>query len=125
MLEKEVQGILVNEKYRIVSDGSRNIILQESYEKKLGKGKNAEGSGIYDFKDVGYFGASLRALSRRANHDDFLETFKDASEGQLFLEAVDKLITYLEEREQRIYEHMNNHITLQLAKVKDVNAKDE
>lgn len=124
-MEKEVQGILINEKYRIVSDGSRNIILQELYEKKLGKGKGAEGSGEYDYKDVGYFGASLRALARRFNHNDFLETLKDASEEQLFHEAVDKLIQHLEQREQRIYEHMNKHITLQLAKTKDVKATDE
>lgn len=124
-MSEETQGILINEKYRIVSDGARNLILQELYEKKAGKGKGAEPSGEYDYKDVGYFGASLQSLARRFNHNEYLETFVDASEGQSFQEAIEKMITYLEEREQRIYEHMNKHVTLQLAKVKDMSAKDE
>lgn len=46
--------IQLNEKYRITSD-PMNIILEERYEKRVGKGKDAPLSGEFDYRALGYF----------------------------------------------------------------------
>lgn len=44
----------LSENYAIDTD-PRNIILLERYEKQLGKGKNAPKSGVFAWKQIGYF----------------------------------------------------------------------
>lgn len=56
-------NIQLTEDYRITSD-KLNIILEERYEKRLGKGKNAPLSGEYDYDKIAYF----RDLRHLANY---------------------------------------------------------
>ena len=118
MEEKQESFIQINDKYRITSDGSRNLVLQEAYAKKDGVGRGAKESGIIAYKDTGYFGAGLQSLIRRFNNDEFLETFAEVERGQDIIEALKEMRTYLDEREQRIYEHVKEHVTLNLKNVK-------
>lgn len=52
-------NIQLTDTYRITSD-KLNIILEEKYEKRDGKGKSANFTGQFDYKPVGYF--------RKLNH---------------------------------------------------------
>ena len=116
--EKQESYIQINDKYRITSDGRMNLILQEKYFKREGRGRGAEISSEEAIKDVGYFGAGLRALARRFNDDEFIETFAEAERGQEIIEALIEMREYLDKREERIYEHMKKHISLNLKNVK-------
>ena len=115
---KEGTYLQLNEDYRIASDGRMNLIISNRYETRIGKGRSAELSGEYAWKDVGYFGANLRSLIGRFNNEEFLKAFKDVERGQDILEALKEMRAYLDEREQRIYEHVKNHVTLQLKNYK-------
>lgn len=119
MEEKQESYIQINDKYRITSDGSRNLILSEKYFKRDGRGKGAEITDIEDYKDIGFFGAGLQSLIRRFNNDEFMQTFAEVERGQDIIEALKEMRTYLDEREKRIYEHVKEHVTLNL---KNVNA---
>lgn len=44
----------LSEKYAIDTD-KLNIILKELYEKRVGKGKNSELSGVFEWRSVAYF----------------------------------------------------------------------
>lgn len=48
-------AIKLTDDYYLSSDGSRNFILNERYEKREGRGRNAELSGEYGFREVGFF----------------------------------------------------------------------
>ena len=121
-MENNVEYLKLNEKYAISSDGKLNLLLLEFYEKRTGAGKNAPLSGEIGFQTVGYFGAGLHSLIRRFNNDEFLETFAEVERGQDIIEALKEMRTYLDEREKRIYEHVKEHVTLNLKNTKDVNA---
>lgn len=114
--------LILNDNYRITSDGKMNLLLEERYEKRIGAGKNSPLSGEYGYSTVGFFGAGLKSLIRRFNDNEFLEVFKEVERGQDIVEALKEMRTYLDEREQRIYEHVKNHVTLQLKNHKDVTA---
>ena len=119
--EKQETYIQINDKYRITSDGRLNLILSEQYFKRDGKGRGAEITSETAWRDTGFFGAGLDSLIRRFNNNEFLETFAEVERGQDIIEALKEMRTYLDEREQRIYEHVKEHVTLQL---KNVNAND-
>ena len=116
--EKLEQFLQINDKYRITSDGRHNLILQESYFKRDGKGRYAEETDIVAWKDQGYFGAGLDSLIRRFNYDEFLQTFEEVQQGQDLIKALEEMKVYLEEREKRIYEYVKEHVTLELKYVK-------
>ena len=116
--EKQESYIQINDKYRITSDGRMNLLLEEKYEKRIGAGKNSPLSGEYGYSTVGYFGAGLHSLIKRFNENEFLETFAEVERGQDIIEALKEMRTYLDEREQRIYEHVKEHTTLNLKNVK-------
>ena len=116
---KENTYLQLNEDYRITSDTRMNLIMSNRYETRLGKGRSAELSGEYSWKDIGYFGANLRSLIGRFNDVEFLKSFKDVERGQDIIEALQEMRTYLDEREQRIYEHVKEHVVLELKAVKD------
>ena len=118
-LQAQETYLTLNEKYRITSDGSRNLILQEKYQKREGKGKNAPLSNEFDFRDCVYFGAGLVALIKRLNEREFLEVFNEVERAQDIVEALQEMKQLLAEREQRIYEHVKEHVTLELKNVKE------
>lgn len=53
-VEKPEFKFRLSENYAIDTD-PRNLILLERYEKQIGKGKNAPKSGIFGWKQIGYF----------------------------------------------------------------------
>lgn len=48
--------------YKITAD-KLNLILSEKYEKRDGKGKNAQLTGEYDYREIGYYG-TFSALAK-------------------------------------------------------------
>ena len=120
MEEKQESYIQINDKYRITSDSRLNLLLEEKYEKRIGAGKNSPLSGEYSYSTVGYFGAGLHSLIKRFNDNEFLETFAEVERGQDIIEALKEMRTYLDEREKRIYEHVKDHVTLNLRNVKTI-----
>lgn len=48
-------AIKLTDDYYLSSDGSKNFILHERYEKREGRGTNSPLSGDYDFRNDGYF----------------------------------------------------------------------
>ena len=121
--EKRESFIQINDQYRITSDGRLNLILEKSYNKKIGKGKNQPESGEIGWELEGYFGAGLQSLIRRFNNNEFLETFSEVERGQDIIEALKEMRTYLDEREQRLYEFMkDDRVVLNLKNTKDLNS---
>jgi len=116
--EKQESYIQINDKYRITSDSRLNLILSEKYFKRDGRGKGAELTTETAWRDVGYFGAGLHSLIKRFNDNEFLETFAEVERGQDIIEALIEMREYLDKREERIYEHMKKHISLNLKNVK-------
>lgn len=53
-VDKPEYKFRLSENYAIDTD-PRNIVLLERYEKQLGKGKNAPKSGVFAWKQIGYF----------------------------------------------------------------------
>ena len=103
MEDSTQQYIQLNENYRITVD-KMNIILQEKYEKKDGKGKNAVGTGEYDYKDLGYFGSLdhlVKSLIKR-------EVIKSISE----VDSLEKVVTYIKDVERSIKKHLNEKVVI-------------
>lgn len=101
----EENQIQITENYRIASI-PRNIVLQEKYETSLGRGKSAEKSGQFAYRDVGYYG-TINALSNALVNKEVIKS----------IEEVDKLedvIEYIEKVKQDILNHINSHITIDL-----------
>lgn len=48
-------AIKLTEDYYLSSDGKMNLTLHERYEKREGRGKGAELSGEFAFREAGYF----------------------------------------------------------------------
>lgn len=108
----------INDWYRITSDGSRNLILQEKYETRVGRGKGAELSGEFSWRDTGYHGANMRSLRHRFKEDTIMKSFNSQEDGLKFIEAVDKIIAFAEKIEDEVLTHINEHVTLELSNVK-------
>lgn len=91
-----------------------NIILYEQYEKMDGKGKNANPTGETGWrpaKNGAYFG-NINNLARSLRTKAELEAV-----GEVGLDF-DKFTTYLDKWQEDLFKHLNEHITLELAKVK-------
>lgn len=48
-------AIKLTDEYYLSSDGTRNFILNERYEKREGRGRDAPLSGEYGYREVGFF----------------------------------------------------------------------
>lgn len=117
--------LYINEDYRITSDGSRNLVLQHKYEKRDGKGKNAPMSGVFDYKDSGYFGANLDGLIRLFKDEEFLGTLKDIQRGQDIVEALTEVKELMITQHKELLNVIRPSITLELKNVKDVMVEEE
>lgn len=119
MEETKQPTFKINDWYRITSDGSRNLVLQERYETRVGRGKGAELSGEFSWRDVGYYGANMKSLRHRFKEDaTLMKSFNSQEDGLNFLEAVDKIIAFAEKIEDEVLTHINEHVTLELSNVK-------
>jgi len=110
-LEEKIHQI--SNTYALGTD-NYNIILYEQYEKMDGKGKNANPTGEMGWrhaKNGAYFG-SISNLARSLRIKAELEAV-----GEVGLDF-DKFATYLDKWQDDVFNHLNEHITLELAKVK-------
>lgn len=94
-----------------------NVALLRRYEKKVSRGKNAEGSGEfgYDKQRASYFG-NLTSLSNRLIEKEFLENLseQDLSKVEDLKEAIDKALVHIDKVAKEVTEHLNSHITIDL-----------
>lgn len=80
--------IQLTDEYRLHSDGRLNLILHEKYEKHDGKGRNANPTGEFDFRPIGYF----RNLEHVANYLVNLEVYRyEGSELEGAVDRIEKL----------------------------------
>lgn len=101
MAEKEVAFVQLTENYRITSD-KLNIILQEKYDKRVGRGKNAEFSGEIGWRDAGYF-TDIGQLGRQLVKREIINF--DATQ-------LDQLTDKAEKLKNDIKKYLTEHITL-------------
>lgn len=110
----------ISDTYALGSD-NYNVILYESYNKMDGKGKNANPTGEIGWrpaKNGAYFG-NIDNLARSLKTKIELECI-----GEFGLDF-DKFKEYGDKWLEDLKSHLNEHITLQLAKVKDTSKKKE
>lgn len=94
--------VLLTKNYALDTD-KLNLILKERYEKKDGKGKNANSTGEYGWRDLGY----LRDITQVA---DFLvkhELMKEREVGEL-RDLQDAIV----DMRDQIADHLNEYITI-------------
>lgn len=103
--QKEENAIQITENYRVTAD-IRNIILQEKYEKKESRGKNAVGSGIFDFKDIGYYG-NMEALGNALIHKEVIKSLSE-------IDKLEDIIAHIDKVQKEVIEHLDKHITIDL-----------
>lgn len=81
-------AIKLTDDYYLSSDGKMNLTLHERYEKREGRGKAAELSGVFAFREAGYF----RNLKHVGNHLVDKEVYKyKGSELEEIAERIEKL----------------------------------
>lgn len=82
------KSIKLTDEYYLTNDGKLNLILQELYEKRIGKGKHAELSGEEGLRGIGYF----RRLDHVGDHLVDLEVYKyEGSELEGIVDRIEKL----------------------------------
>lgn len=113
LMDNEVECIQLTADYRITAD-ARNIILQERYEKKLGKGRNAEGSGIFDYKDIAYYG-SLDSLGKSLIHREVIQSLRE-------VDKLEDIIAHIDKIKDDVQKHITEFITIEQGEIKK-NAK--
>lgn len=90
----------LSENYAIDYD-PRNIVLLERYEKRSGKGRNAELSGEYGYKVEGYF-SNFNQIAERLVQ---LEVFKETDEEiESLIEIADRIKSLKKEMKQFLNE---------------------
>lgn len=104
--EKYIQ---ILDDYRIRAD-TMNIILQEKYEKKDGKGKNATGTGEYDYRDIGYYGNFHNLAKGLLNHEIVSNITKVTS--------LEELLIHIDKLEKQISNHLTDKVVLTWGKEK-------
>lgn len=81
-------AIKLTEEYYLTSDGKRNLILYEKYEKRDGRGRDAPLSGEFAYSDDGYF----RRLEYVGDHLVDKGVYKyQGSELEAAVERIEKL----------------------------------
>ena len=111
----------ISENLGVTSDGSMNIILMERYEKQEGKGKNAPKTGEYDWRPLtgGAYFSNPKSLAHGLFRRDFVEGV-----GEVGLDE-EKLLAELDKKLALYEKFFSEHITLELAKVKDMSKKED
>lgn len=124
--ETKTEAVMLNDSWRLTSDGSRNLILESIYEKRAGRGKGAELSGEMGWEFKGYFGSNMDALAVGLNRKEFLESFKEEQQGQDVIQALKDMQVFLNEREERLKGYLKEHLgTYVEDNLKNVKAPEE
>lgn len=98
-------NIQITDNYRITSD-KLNIILQEKYEKRDGKGKNATPTGEFNYQNVGYFG-NLDHLVKRLVEKEIYNS--DA-------ESLHSVVDQIDELTKQMQKHLTDKVVLSTEK---------
>ena len=101
----EKNSIQLTDELRLSFD-PRNIILQEKFEKKTGRGAGAIGTGEYDYKDVSYYG-TLKALGNALIHKEVIKSLSE-------VKGLEDVIEYVEKAKEELVNHLQTHITIDL-----------
>lgn len=112
----EKNEVQITSQHRISVD-KLNFALMNKYEKKMSRGKNAEGSGefAYNKTNASYFG-NLNTLGKRLIEKEFLENLseQDLSQVEDLKEAINKALVHIDKVAKEVSEHLTEHITVDL-----------
>jgi len=112
----EKNEVQITSQHRIAVD-KLNFALMNKYEKKMSRGKNAEGSGEFAFNktNASYFG-NLNTLGKRLIEKEFLENLseQDLSQVEDLKEAINKALVHIDKVAKEVSEHLTEHITVDL-----------
>lgn len=113
--QDERQMIKLSKNYSISWD-SRNIILMERYETSLGRGRFAEKSGEYSFREIGYY-TNLESLSRGLFEREVIKNLHEIDKLEEILELLPKI-------RDDIKATLTEYITIDLGELtKKINAR--
>lgn len=122
MVEKAERVIhRIDNKYGISSDGERNLLLMEYYEKQEGKGLNAPKTGEWGWRPAngGTYYSSLESLAYGLMQRNVIEAI---GIGGL---DFDKFRDYIDNKLVEYKSFLKEQVTLELAKTKDLSKKEE
>ncbi len=105
--EKYIQ---ILDDYRITAD-KMNIVLQEKYEKKDGKGKNAKGTGEYDWKDIGYHNR-FDTLAKSLVNKEIIKSIHN-------VDSFPEILIHIEKLEKQITNYLKDKVILNREREKD------
>lgn len=112
----EKNEVQITSQHRIAVD-KLNFALMNKYEKKMSRGKNAEGSGefAYNKTNASYFG-NLNILGKRLIEKEFLENLseQDLSQVEDLKEAIKKALVHIDKVAKEVSEYLTEHITVDL-----------
>lgn len=112
----EKNEVQITSQHRIAVD-KLNFALMNRYEKKISRGKNAEGSGefAYNKTNASYFG-NLNTLGKRLIEKEFLENLseQDLSQVEDLKEAINKALVHIDKVAKEVSDHLTEHITVDL-----------
>ena len=101
----EDNQLQITENYRIASI-PRNIVLMEKYETSLGRGKAAEKSGEFAYRDVGYYG-TIKALANSLIDKEIIKAVGE-------IDKLEDVISHIDKVKEDIINHINEYITVDL-----------
>lgn len=112
----EKNEVQITSQHRIAVD-KYNFSIIKKYEKKVSRGKNAEGSGEFGYNKQGASHYSnLVALGKRLIEKEFLEDLsdQDLSKVKDLTEAIEKAVLHIEKVGKEVSDHLIKHITVDL-----------
>lgn len=110
----EKNEIQLTSQHRLSFD-KLNLTLTKRYQKREGRGVNAEFIDEYAYKEPSYYG-SPKSLVNRLFDKEFMEGLSDKDIEDLhdFKAIVDHAIAHIDQVKQEIFEHITSHITIDL-----------
>ena len=120
-VKEERQIHRLNDKLGVSSDGDRNILLYEWYEKQEGKGLNAPKTGEWAWRPYnnGTYFTTPKSMGYRLFNKDFI-----ASVGEVGLDE-ERLMNALDAKLKEYQDYFESIIVLELAKVKGKSVEEE
>lgn len=116
----EKNELQLTEKYRVGFD-KMNIILSKRYQKREGKGRNAPfiNEYAYDKTSASYYG-NLKSFANRLVEKEFMEELSETDMSNInnLIEVIDKVTEKMDEFKEEIFNHINEHITIDLGETK-------
>lgn len=112
----EKNEVQITSQHRIAID-KLNFALMQRYEKKLTKGKNAEGSGEFGYnkQSASYF-SNPETLGKRLIEKEFMENLseQDLSKVNDLIEALNEAVIHIKKIGKEVGEHLKEHIKVDL-----------